>query len=121
MDDQFELLFPFKSVDVVGTPGLHVFLMDIHHDTSLRPILEDDSISLTSRTRIRFCSSKWVGLWLIVRPLIHSFHIAHFIFTSTLRFCFNLIELLASNLFTRECGHKLDAFGMHLVCCLFGG
>ncbi len=37
----------FESLVVTGTPGVHDSLMDIHHDTSLRFILEDDSISST--------------------------------------------------------------------------
>jgi len=52
--------------------------MDIHHDTSFRFIMEDDSISLTSIIRVHFCSGKGAGLWLVVKPSIHSFHIAHF-------------------------------------------
>jgi hypothetical protein len=95
--------------------------MDIHHNTSLRSILEDDSISSTFRACIRSCSGKGVGLWLIAKPSIYSFRIIHFIFTSTLHFCFDLIQLLTSNLLTFECGHELDAFDMHLACCPFGG
>jgi hypothetical protein len=34
--------------------------MDIHHDTSFRSILEDDSISFTFKVHICFCSSKGV-------------------------------------------------------------
>jgi hypothetical protein len=60
--------------------------MDIHHDTSLRFILEDDSISLTSRACICSCLGKGVGLWLVVRPFISLFCIAHFTFTSALLF-----------------------------------
>jgi hypothetical protein len=41
-------------------------LMDFHHDTSLRSILEDDSISLTSRAHICFCLGKGTMLWLVV-------------------------------------------------------
>jgi hypothetical protein len=62
--------------------------MDIHRDTSFKSILEDDSISSTFKACIRFCSGKGVGLWLIVKPSINSFHIAHFIFTLAL--CFHL-------------------------------
>jgi hypothetical protein len=36
-------------------------LMSIHHDTSLRSILEDDSIFSASRVRIHFCSRKGQG------------------------------------------------------------
>jgi hypothetical protein len=96
-------------------------LVDIHHDTSLRFILEDGSISLASRAHIRSCSGKGVRLWLVVRPSIHLFRIAHSTFISTLRFCFGLIQPLASNLFMCECGHKLDTSGMHLTRCLLGG
>jgi hypothetical protein len=95
-------------------------LMDIHHDTSLGFILEDDSISLASRICIRFCSAKGIKLWLVVRPLIYLFHIAHYTFTSTLRFHLGLIQPSTSNLFTCECGHGLDTFGTYLIRCPFG-
>jgi hypothetical protein len=95
--------------------------MDIHHITSLRSIFEDDSISSTSRARICSCSGKGARLWLIARPSIYSFHIAHFIFTSMLCFCLSLIQPLAFSFFTCERGHGLDIFGTHLVHCLFGG
>jgi hypothetical protein len=65
--------------------------MNIHHDTSLRFILEDDSICSAFRTRIHDCLDKMVGLWLVVTSSIYSFCIAHFTFTLTLRFCFGLI------------------------------
>jgi hypothetical protein len=58
---------------------------------------------------------------LIVRPYIHAFHIAHFTFTSTLHFCFNLIQTSASSLFTCECGHGLNTSNTHLTSCLFRG
>jgi hypothetical protein len=48
------------------------------------PILEDDSISSTSKARIHFCLGKGMGLWLIAKPYICSFHIAHFTFTLAL-------------------------------------
>jgi len=95
--------------------------MDIHHDTSFRSILEDDSISSTFKTHICNCSSKGVGLWLIVRPSICLFHIAHFTFTSMLHFCFSLIQPLAFSLFMCECEHGLDASSTHLTCYSFGG
>jgi hypothetical protein len=96
-------------------------LMDIHHDTSLRSILEDDSISLASKTCICFCLGKGARLWLIVKPSIYSFRIAHFIFTLALFFHLGLIQPLTFSLFMCECGHGLDTFGMHLTCCLFKG
>ncbi len=111
----------FESLIVTCALDPQTSLMDIHHDTSLRFILEDDSISSTSRARIYSCSSKGAWLWLVVRPSIYSFCIAHFSFTSTLRFRFGLIQPSTFNLFTCECGHNLDASNMDLACCLFGG
>jgi len=37
--------------------------------------------------------------------------------------CFHLglIQPSTSSLLTCECGHGLDAFGMHLIHCAFGG
>ncbi len=81
----------FESLVITGTLGLQASLMEIHHNTSVRFILEDNSIPSTSRAHIHSCSGKEVGLWLVVRPSIRSFRIAHFTFTSTLRFCFGLI------------------------------
>jgi hypothetical protein len=95
--------------------------MLFHHNTSFRFIFEDDSISLTFRAHIRFCSGKGAGLWLVVRPSICLFCIAHPNFTSMLHFCLGLIQPLASSLFMCECGHRLDAYDMHLARCLFGG
>jgi hypothetical protein len=110
----------FESLVVIGASSLQATLMDIHHDTSFRSILEDDSISSTFRARIQFCSGKGVGLWLVVRPSICLFHITHIIFTLTLHFHLGLIQPLASSFLTCECGHRLDVFGTHLICCLFG-
>jgi hypothetical protein len=95
--------------------------MDFHHNTSLKSILEDDSISLTSKVCIHSCLGKGVGLWLIIKPSIHSFRIAHSIFTSTLHFHLGLIWPSTFTLLMCECGHELDASNMHLVCCLFRG
>jgi hypothetical protein len=94
--------------------------MDIHHDTSFRSILEDDSIFLASKTCIRSCSGKGAGLWLIVKPSICFLHY-YFIFTSTLHFRLSLIQPLAYSLFTCECGHDLNASNTHLARCLFRG
>jgi hypothetical protein len=80
----------FESLAITNTPSLYASLMDIHHDTSFGSILEDDSISLAPKAYICFCLDKGVGLWLIVRPSICSFHITHYIFTSTLDFCLSL-------------------------------
>jgi hypothetical protein len=78
----------FENLAETGTLGLHASLIDIHHDTSLKFILEDDSISSACKAHIRFCLGKGVGLWLVARPSIHLFHITHTTFTSTL--CFHL-------------------------------
>jgi hypothetical protein len=110
----------FESMVVTSALGLQVSLMYIHHDTSLKSILKDDSISSTYRVRIRSCSGKGARLWLITRPFIRSFCITHSTFTSTLRFHLNLIQLSASSFLTCECGHELDAFDTHLVHCPFG-
>jgi len=110
----------FENLVVTSAPSLHASLMDIHHDTSLRSILEDDSISLVSKTHIHFCSGRGAGLWLVIMPSICSFRIAHYIFTSMLRFHLGLIQPSTSNLLTCECGHELDTCNMHLTCCLFG-
>ncbi len=91
--------------------------MDYHHDTSLKSILEDNSISSTSRTHIHSGSGKGAWLWLVVRPFIDSFHITHFIFTLTLHFRLDLIQPLTSSLFMSE----LDASSTHLARCSFGG
>jgi hypothetical protein len=97
--------------------------MDFHHDTSFKYILEDDSIFLASRTCFHSCSGKGAGLRFVIRPSICSFHMAHSTFTSVLHFCFGFgsIQPLAFSLFMSECEHRLDAFGMHVICCPFGG
>ncbi len=94
-------------------------LMDIHHDTSLKFILEDDSISSAFRTRIRSCSSKGARLWLIVKPSIYLLYITHFIFILTLCFHLNLIQPSTFSLFMCECEHGLDTYGTHLAHCSF--
>jgi len=60
-------------------------------------------------------------LWLVIRPSIHLFRIVHSTFTSTLRFHLGFIHPLAFSLLMCECGHKLDTFSTHLICCLFRG
>ncbi len=96
----------FENLVVIGTLGLHASLIDIHHNTSLKSILEDESISLASRAHICSCLGKGVGLWLVARPSIHLFCITHITFTSTLYFRLGLIQPSASNLFTCECGYE---------------
>jgi hypothetical protein len=94
--------------------------MDIHHNTSVRSLLEDDSISLAFKACICSCLGKGVGLWFITRPSIHSFHIARSTFTSTLHFHLSLIQPLTFSFLTCDYGHGLDTFDMHIVCCPFG-
>jgi hypothetical protein len=111
----------FESLVVISTLSLHASLMDFYHNTSFKSILKDDSISLTSRTHIGFCSSKEVRPWLVAKSFIHLFHIAHFTFTLALHFCLGLIHPSASTIFMCECRHGLNASGTHLAHCLFGG
>jgi hypothetical protein len=75
-----------KNWQLLTPSNLKAFFMDIHHNTSFKFILEDDSISSTSKACICSCFGKGVGLWLIVRPFIHSFHIAHSTLTLKLHF-----------------------------------
>jgi hypothetical protein len=100
----------FESLEIFDAPSLQASVMNVHHDTSFRSILMDDSIFSTSKARICYYSGKGAKLWLVARPSICSFCIAHFTFTSVLRFCLDLIQPSASSLFTCECGHGLDAF-----------
>ncbi len=44
-----EMHLCFESLAITHALGLHASLMDIHHDTSLRSILEDESISLAPK------------------------------------------------------------------------
>jgi hypothetical protein len=111
----------FKNLVVTSTLSLQASLMYIQHNTSIKFILEDDSISSTSRICICSYSSKGAGLWLVANPSIHSFHIAHSTFTLTLHFRLDLIQPLTFSFLTCECGHKLDIFGTRLVHCPFGG
>ncbi len=111
----------FESLAITNAPCLHASLINFHHDTSLRSILEDDSISSTSKACIHFCSGKGTGPWLVAKPCMCSFHIAHFTFTSMLRFHLNLIQPSTSSFFTCECEHRLDTFSTHLVHYMFGG
>jgi hypothetical protein len=56
------------------------------------------------------------GCWAIYLFILH-----HYTFTLILHFDLGLIQPLTSSLFMCKWGHKLDAFGTHLVCCVFGG
>jgi len=68
----------FENLTITGAPGLHASLIDFHHNTSLRSILKDDSISSSFRAHICSCLGKGVGLWLVVKPFIRLFRITHF-------------------------------------------
>jgi hypothetical protein len=111
----------FESLAIIDAPSPQASLMDIHHDTSFRSILEDDSIFPTSKTHICFCLVKRATLWLITKQSIRLFYIAHFTFTLTLCFRFNLIQPLAYCLLMCECGHGLNVSNMHLTHCPLGG
>ncbi len=107
---------------VTDTLGLQAPLTDIHHNTSFKPILEDDSISSVCRTYICFCLGKGpMGLWLIARPSICLFFIAHSTFTLMMHFRFDLIQSLTFSLVKCECEYGLNTFGMHLAHCPFEG
>jgi hypothetical protein len=93
--------------------------MDIYHNTFLKFILEDDSISSTFKVYVNSCLGKGARLWLIVRSSVHSFHIAHSIFILALHFHFGLIQPSTSSFFMCEYEHGLDTFGTHLACCMF--
>jgi len=58
----------FESVIIIITLDLHAFFMDIHHNTSIKYILEDDSIFSTSRAYIRSCLGYG---WLLGHLSIH--------------------------------------------------
>jgi hypothetical protein len=82
----------FESLIVTNTLGLWAYLIDIHHNTSLRFILKDDSSSSTFRVYICSHVGKGAGLWLVIRPSIHLVHITHSTFISSLCFCLDLIQ-----------------------------
>jgi len=107
----------FNSLVVIGA----LWSIDIHHDTSLRSILEDDSISSAFKACIHCCLGKGEGLWLVTQPFINSFCIAHSTSTLVLYFRFDLIQQSTSSFLTCECRHGLNAFNMHLTRCSFGG
>jgi hypothetical protein len=103
--------FFFENLAITNTQGLHASFMDIHRDTSFKSILEDGSISSSSRARIHFCSGKRARLWLVVKPFIGSFHIVYSTCTLALHFCLGLIQPSTFSLSTCECGH-----GLTLAC-----
>jgi hypothetical protein len=72
-----EMHLSFENLAIINAPGLQTSLMGIHHDTSLRSILEDDSISLASRAYICSCSARGQGYgWLLnhlsIRLALHT-------------------------------------------------
>ncbi len=81
----------FESLEIFDAPSLQSSAMNVHYDTSFRSILEDDSISSTSKVHIHYYLGKGARLWLVVRPSIYSFCITHYIFISLLCFRFDLI------------------------------
>jgi hypothetical protein len=95
-----DMHFFLENLIVISTPSLQAYLMDIHHDTSHKSILEGDFIPWMYKVCICSCLSKGASLWLVIRPYICSFYITHFTFTSALCFRFNLNQPSASNLLT---------------------
>ncbi len=73
-----------------------------------------------SKAHISFYSNKGMGLWLIIKSSIYSFHITHSTFILTMWFHLDLIQPSTSNLLTCECEHELNVFGTHLAHCPFG-
>ncbi len=73
-----EMHFSFENLTVSNTLDLQAFLMDIHHDTSLKSIFEDDSISLTFRAHICFFFQArgqgygWLLSHLFIRFTLHT-------------------------------------------------
>jgi hypothetical protein len=45
-----EIHFLKKKLAIINAPSLQASLIDVYHDISFRFILEDDSISLTSKS-----------------------------------------------------------------------
>jgi hypothetical protein len=63
----------FENLAIIGASSVQTSLMNIHHNTSYKFILEDNSISSAFKAYIRSCLGRGAGLWLIIRPLsIHS-------------------------------------------------
>ncbi len=81
----------FESLAVINAPSLHASLMDIHHNTSFKPILEDDSIFSISKSTSTFVQARGHGYGWLLGHLFYLFCIAYFTFTSTMCFCFSLI------------------------------
>jgi hypothetical protein len=68
-----EMHLCFESLAIISALSLRASLMDIHHDTSFKFILEDDSISLAFKTYIHSCLGKTEGYgWLFNHLSIHS-------------------------------------------------
>jgi hypothetical protein len=94
--------------------------MDIHHDTSFRSVLEDDSFLMLLEPTFAFVGAKggaMVDYWAIYMYVPHRtlyFHINN-------NFCLSLIQPSKSSLFMCECGHGSNASGTHLTCCPFKG
>jgi hypothetical protein len=88
--------------------------------TSFKSILEDDSISSTSKACIHSCSSKGRGYGWLLNHLLVCF-VSHILFSPSLCFHLGLIQPLSFSFLTCECGHGLHASNMHLTYCLFGG
>jgi hypothetical protein len=83
-------------------------------------ILEDDSIFSSSRGSYLFLF-KQGGKAMVGSYAIYLF-VSHRTFYFHLNVAFSFwFDLAFEFLFMCECGHRLDAYGKHLVCCSFGG
>jgi hypothetical protein len=113
-DSEFFLNKGMKYWDsaVIGAPSLQAFLMDIHHYTSLKSILEVDSVSSTSRVCIIFVRARGQGYgWLLGHLSVHfTSHILlspqYCVFASV---WFNFQHLVFSHV-------NMDTNWMHLAC-----
>jgi len=82
--------------------------------------LEDDFIPLASRAAFVLVWARGWGYGWLLGHLSICFAL-HILRSPQCCFFFDLIQTLTFNFLTCECGHKLDAFGMHLFRCPFGG
>jgi len=107
-----EMHLSFENLTLIDALGLHTSLMDIHHDTFVRSIFEDGSISLAFRACIHSCSGKGAWLWLVAKPSIHSFWITHLLSPQHCIFIlvwFSLRHLIFLHV-------NVDTGWMHLTC-----
>ncbi|KAG6546715.1 hypothetical protein Mapa_011904 [Marchantia paleacea] len=98
----------FSSLATDWTRGLHSLLVD-------------PTIPRTTRARLRSCSGKDAGLWILARPCIRAFRLAPSTFSTAMRFRLGLVHPSTSSLLICECGITLEAAEVHMIRCPFGG